>query len=186
MAGTRELIALRNGIDDLINESFKKKSGRVLSTDDFLKEVRKRLGREIAAAECELLEIALKRLIDSVGRRKAGRQRTEGELDLFSEYPNIPQTLIVGDSKRKRIEEMSISEVEKYIVCHSPKAISERNEALKRMVNDLIPFRDSSEDTIEELVKKKNKSLVGDGKSAFDWSSEHASKSSEDDMVSAS
>lgn len=171
MAGVKTLVALRNDIDDLVNESFRKREGAALSTDDILKEVKRRLKSQIAAAEPDLIDIALKRLIDSVGRRKAGRRKGAGERNLFGEYPNIPQTLTIGDKKRKRTAKLSIGEAVDYLDSHSPRAVSERYEAIKRLVDDCLPFKTSDEDTIEELIARKLRSAADGSKSAFPWTS---------------
>ena len=170
MGAAKYLIGLRNDIDDLVNESFRKREGGALSTDDILKEVKRRLKPQISAAESDLIDIALKRLIDSVGRRKAGRRKAEGERDLFGDYPNIPQMLTIGEKKRKRTAKLSIGEALDYLDTHSPKAVSERYEAIRRLVDDCLPFKTSDDQTIEELLELKKQSTPDGSKSVFGWS----------------
>lgn len=169
MASVKRMVALRNDIDQLMNESFRSREGGTLSTDDILMAVKRRLKPQIAVAESDLIDIALKRLIDSVGRRSPGRRKEAGERDLFGDYPNIPQTLTIGEKRRKRTAKLSIMEALDYLDSHSPKAVSERFEALKRLVEDCLPFKTSDDDTIEELIERKKRSTVDGAGSAFGW-----------------
>ena len=175
MASAQKMVELRNSIDDLVRDSFRKREGGALSTDEILKEVQRRLKSQISAVESELMDIALKRLIDGVGRRKAGRRKVEDERDLFGEYPSIPQMLTIAEKQRKRTAKLSIGEVQDYLDAHSPRAVSEQYEAIKRLVHDCLPFKKSSDDTLEELLERKRQSASGTSNSAFDFSASTAS-----------
>ena len=48
--------------------------------------------------------------------------------------------------------------------------MSERYEALKRLVNDCLPFKMSDADTIEVLIDRKKIADTEDSGSAFGWS----------------
>ena len=186
MPGVKSMVALRNEIDDLVNESFRKRGGGALSTDEMLKEVKRLLTTQIVAAHSDLIDVALKRLIDGVGRRKAGRRKMGGERDLFGDYPNIPQTLSIGEKKRKPTAEMSIGEAVRYLDSHGPKAVNERFEAMKRLVDDCLPFKTSDDDTIEELIQRKKRAAeAGSEKAVFSWSASPHSNIIERELVSA-
>lgn len=169
MSKMKQLIALRDGIDDLLNELMLKSDNGVLSTEEVLKETKSRLKPLISVAQADLIDIALKRMIDNVGRRKAGRRGSIALVNLFGDYPSIPQMLVIGGSKRKSTAKTSIAELVNYLEAHSPRAVSERNEGLRRLVDDLVPYKHSDSDTIEDLVARKKRSSNQEELKVFQW-----------------
>lgn len=169
MNNVKQLIALRDGIDDLLNELMLKSDNGVILTEDVLRATKSRLKSLISRAQADLIDIALKRIIDNVGRRKAGRRGGIALANLFGEYPNIPQMLVIGGSKRKSTAKTSIGELVSYLDAHSPKAVSERNEGLRRLVDDVVPYKHSDRDTIEDLVARKKRLSSQDELKVFQW-----------------
>lgn len=170
MSSSKRLIPLRNAIDDLVNSAFAQGQGASLSTDKILAQVKRQLPMQIQSAEADLKDIALKRLIDDVSRRKAGRHSTHKSKNLFGEYPSIPQIVIVGSGKRKRTSDLTIREAIAYLESHSPRAISEKHEAFKRLVEHCMAVRGSDDETLQQLVERRKSLIVGEPSGIFAWS----------------
>jgi hypothetical protein len=91
--------------------------------------------------------------------------------------------LTIGEKKRKRTAKLSIGEAIDYLDTHSPKAVSERYEAIKRLVDDCLPFKTSDDETIEELLELKKQSTVGGSRSAFGWADSISSAPSKEPVL---
>lgn len=154
MSSSKHLIPLRNAIDDLINGAFVKGQGATLSTAEILEEVKRQLPMQIQAAETDLKDLALKRLIDDVSRRKARRHSTHTSANLFNDHPSIPQFVIVGNGKRKRTSDLTIREANAYVESHSEGAARKRHEAFKRFVGQCMAVRRSDDDTLQQLMER--------------------------------
>ncbi|MEO1045388.1 MAG: hypothetical protein AAFX04_08130 [Pseudomonadota bacterium] len=155
MNENKNLSDLRNSIDELIKKEVRLRQDASFSTDEILEKIKSQLHTEIGNSKKGLIDIALKRLIDEVSRRKAGKRKSTDQLSLFAEYKNIPQTVAIGGRTRKRTAKLSISEASAYLESISPKAVSDQYEAFKKLVEDCLMVSVSGEETLEVLIQRK-------------------------------
>jgi len=155
---SKELAQLRDGIDDVYSELLASCSTGTLSMREIRREIRSRLPTEIDASGPALQDLSLDQLIHQVGRRRRANLPDERQGDFLAGYKRIPQSLTDEVGNKKLLEKFSIPELEGYLDEHTRKKIEKDHSELRRLISDLRIFVQSSNDSIELLLRRRDES----------------------------
>ncbi len=169
---TLKLTDFRNHLEDFMRTL--QKEGKIPTSTELIALFRKKQSKIIEAVSIQLENVAIQKLVAEIGNRRRHKLWTQEQVELFSEFPGLPQ-LIIGSKVlgqrgrlRKTLPKAPFGEVESWLEEEGrpKKTRRQRYRALSLLLKDMAPFAESMEMTFEEVFKayrasKKSKKATG-------------------------
>lgn len=157
MNAAYSLSFLRDGIFQIISSMRTENKDGDISIDEAIKRIHARLGGDLEALQKPLIDITLRKLIHDVAGRKRLRPSIQGQSDLFGKYHGVPAMVTTEKGKKRDVTKLTQSDVEKWLErrAREDTEAKQTDENFRRMFEDLKPYLQSPEDTLEDAARRK-------------------------------
>lgn len=157
MSTSRELIELRKAASEVAAEMRAETNDGQIDITLAIARLRQDKATEVEKVRERLINDALAKLFNDVGRRTGLRAAAIGQPDLFAGYSGIPFLLNVGNGKLKDPAKLTFPEALARLATGSGRdtVAKTRREKFKRLVEELTPYRTHPDDTLEDAARRK-------------------------------
>jgi len=156
MANRRNLGDLRAAIENINREVMDEGGNGEAPNAVVLARLKQERSPLIAHFSQQLIAMALTKLLNDVCRQTAGRSAYNKQRDLFDGYRKIPRSVTILRGLKKDTAKLSVSEAEHWLDCHSDRVVNKNYEGFRRLVEDCRAHARSSDETIEQVLKRIN------------------------------
>lgn len=157
MSTSKELIELRKAASEVATEMRAETNDGQIDIAVAIARLRQERTPEVEKVRERLINDALAKLFNDVGRRTGLRTAAVGQPDLFAGLKGIPFLLNVGDRKLKDPAKMTFVEALAHLETGSRRdtEAQTRKQKFKKLVEELTPYRVHPDDTLEDAAKRR-------------------------------
>lgn len=151
------MIALRTTISEIAAAMRSETNDGAIDIPTAIDRLRKEHPDQLAEIATRLIDDALAKLFHDVGRRRGLRRQIVAEYDLFAHFTGIPGMMNVGKGKLKDTTKLTLAEANRWLGARQKKDDDTRirNEKFAELVETLKPYIVTTEDTLEDAMRRK-------------------------------
>lgn len=157
MSTSRELIELRKAASEVAADMRAETNDGQIDITLAIARLRQDRAPEVEKVRERLINDALAKLFNDVGRRTGLRTAAVGQPDLFAGLKGLPFLLNVGDRKLKDPTKMKFAEALAHLETASRRdtEAKTRKQKFKKLVEELTPYRTHPDDTLEDAARRR-------------------------------
>lgn len=153
MLARTTLVDLRNAIEAIAREVLNERGGEA-SNEEILNRLKERKAKEIEFLNDKLVNITLTKLLNDVGGRKRSKTMGRDDLDLFRDYPDVPQRIAIARGTKRDISTLTVSQAEIWIENHDIQREDRKRKAIKCMIEDCKYHQKSADETLAVILAR--------------------------------
>ena len=153
MLARTTLVDLRNAIEAIASEVLDERGGEA-SNEEILSRLKERNAKEIEFLNDKLVNITLTKLLNDVGGRKRSKTARKDDIDLFRDYPDVPQTIAIARGKKRDISTLTVYQAELWVENHNTRREDRKRNDLKRLMKDCKDNQTSVDEALAVILAR--------------------------------